>query len=951
MVFIVKKDVLRGELTVICVMLFTGSLGIDYSTTSPSPTTTGVPSVEVTGSPGIDYNTTSSSPTTTGVPSVEVTGSPGIDYNTTSPSPTTTGIPSVAVTGSPGINYNTTSPSPTTTDVPPVEVTGSPGIDYNTTSPSPTTTGIPSVAVTGSPGIDYNTTSPSPTTTGVPSVEVTGSPGIDYNTTSPSLTTTDVPPVEVTGSPGIDYNTTSPSPTTTGVPSFEVTGSPGIDYNTTSPSPTTTGVPPVEVTGSPGIDYNTSSSSPTTTGVPSVAVTGSPGIDYNTTSPSPTITGVPSVAVTGSPGINYNTTTPSQKTTSIHSVKVTSSPGINYNTTTPSQKTTTIHFVKVTGSRGINYNTTTPSNKTTSIPSVKVTGSRGIDYNTTSPSPTTTSVDSFIVADSCEDYDTTHISLTNTALNIKSDGCRTTGCLTNLLDQIENITAQDLPFNNITYLLELIFKTSEKTLPSLSLDPNNLVSAGNHLIRVSEELVSMLVKPTSNCSNVSFTRDTLEAQVFMVGPNVTLHKNPQLSTKNAVMDIDLIEIAKKNYGSAAVTLMSYNTMEDLLKPDFFSTSDDTVKIMMSTVISATLPKTTNKQLTKPVNFTLKHIKEFLSGGNLYCVYWNITEWIVDGCSVIKTNSSYTVCSCLHLSTFALILETNSPPEDDPLMELLNLVFVIVGLVFTSLALLTFAFCRWKPGVNNVARINLCISLLSAHLLFLLTQQFIKLIKPHKELCAVISGALHFFFLSCFVWMFIEAVLLFICVKNLSQISSKQRAVLKSRFLIVIGYAIAAVIVGVSAGVVPEGYGSEQCWIKQEKGFIWSFLGPVYFIVAINTILFISIIISLNSALKNLTAEVSCMKQTKIMVFKTLAQFVIFGCPWILGFFIINNQMMMILFLILNSQQGTFIFLVYCVLSDEVRRQYIKWLRALLSGCKFSEPSNMPPKNTRLNKLD
>ncbi|XP_073716238.1 adhesion G protein-coupled receptor E3-like [Misgurnus anguillicaudatus] len=415
----------------------------------------------------------------------------------------------------------------------------------------------------------------------------------------------------------------------------------------------------------------------------------------------------------------------------------------------------------------------------------------------------------------------------------------------------------------------------------------------------------------------------------MVGPQATLNKIPELYTTNASIDIDLIGIAKNNNGTAAVAFISYNTMEDLLKPDFFNTSNDTVNTMMSTVISATLPKTTNTTLTKPVNFTLKHTREFVSGGNLSCVYWNITEWIVDGCSVVKTNSSHTVCSCFHLSTFALIMQTSRSPPEDNLTQSMNVVFVIVGLVFTSLALLTFGFCRWKPGVNNVARINLCISLLFAHLLFLLTQQFINLIKPHKEWCAVISGALHFFFLSCFVWMFIEAVLLFICVKNLSQISSKQRAVLNSGFLIVIGYVIAFVIVGVSVGLVPEGYGSEQCWIKQEKGFIWSFLGPVCFILAINTILFINIIIKLNSTLKNLKAEVSQMKQTKIMVFKTLAQFVILGCPWILGFFTENNQMMEILFLILNSQQGTFIFLVYCVLSDEVRQQYVKWMRALL----------------------
>uniref|UniRef100_A0A9J8B5F8 Uncharacterized protein n=1 Tax=Cyprinus carpio carpio TaxID=630221 RepID=A0A9J8B5F8_CYPCA len=423
-----------------------------------------------------------------------------------------------------------------------------------------------------------------------------------------------------------------------------------------------------------------------------------------------------------------------------------------------------------------------------------------------------------------------------------------------------------------------------------------------------------------------------EGQVFMVGPQVTLNKMPRLDTTNSSVDIDLIGISKNNTErSAAVAFMSYITMENLLKPDFFNTSNDTIKSMMSTVISATLPKTTNTKLTKPVNFTFRHIREFDPSGSLSCVYWNISEWIVDGCTVLKTNSSYTVCSCVHLSTFALIMQTSPPPESDPLLELLNLVCVIVGLVFFSLALLSFALCQWSPLVNNVARINICISLLLAHLLSLLTQQFLSLIRRQQVLCAVIAGLLHFLFLSGFVWMFIEAVLLFICVKNLSQISSKKRAVLSTGFLCVIGYVVALVVVCVSVGLVPEGYGSEHCWIKMDKGFIWSFLGPVCVILVLNTILFINIVISLNSAFKSLNAEVSQIKQTKIMVFKTLAQCVVLGCPWILGFFINGSKVLEIIFLILNSQQGTFIFLIYCVLNNKVRQQYRKFFRCLCSN--------------------
>ncbi|XP_051982624.1 adhesion G protein-coupled receptor E3-like [Xyrauchen texanus] len=537
--------------------------------------------------------------------------------------------------------------------------------------------------------------------------------------------------------------------------------------------------------------------------------------------------------------------------------------------------------------------------------------------------------------------------------DVKMNGSGTNNLeeIVGFLDLIANNTAQLTPTMAGSFLQKV--DSVQVSLAQLSNGSNKetLVSSGNTLLKTYENLVSALVVPTDNVTYENISLSNTEVRVLVVGKKVSVAQIPMIITKNATMEIDLFEIAKdvKNNGSAAVAFMSYTTMESLFRPDFFNTSGDTVKTMMSTVISATLPKTDNTNFTKPVNFTLKHIRESDPNGSLFCVYWNIREWIVDGCSVVKTNSSHTVCSCVHLSTFALIMQTSRPSDireqESRLMEILNLVAVIVGLVFLSLALLTFSFCWWSPGVNNVARINICLSLLLAHLLFLLTQQFLKYIQPNQVLCAVISGVLHFLFLSSFVWMFIEGVLLFICVKNLSQISSKQREVLSSGFMIVIGYVIALLVVGVSVGLVPEGYGSENCWIKiDERGLIWSFLGPVCTILALNMILFISIIVSLNSTLTKLNAGVSQMKQTKIMVFKTLAQIVVLGCPWILGFFIKGNTIVEILFLILNSQQGTFIFLIHCVLNNEVIQQYRMWFRALSPGVKPSTNKSVPKKH-------
>ncbi|KAI4888961.1 hypothetical protein NFI96_030611 [Prochilodus magdalenae] len=373
-------------------------------------------------------------------------------------------------------------------------------------------------------------------------------------------------------------------------------------------------------------------------------------------------------------------------------------------------------------------------------------------------------------------------------------------------------------------------------------------------------------------------------------------------------------------GSAAAAFMSITSMASMLKPSLFNTSNNAVKTMMSMVVSATLPKTTNTNLTTPVNFTLKHSAELHPNGTLSCVYWNNTEWIVDGCELLQTNISHTVCSCVHLSTFALIMQVNPPStgdDSDPLLELLSMVAVGVGLLFLSLSLLTFALCRRNLKVNVVPRINLCISLFLAHLLFILTQEFLQYIRADQLMCAVLAGVLHFLFLSAFVWMFIEAVLLLISVKNLTKIKSMQRNVLGWKCLIVIGYVIPLVVVGVSVGLFPGGYGSEQCWIKTDRNFVWSFLGPVCFIIIFNFIIFIVIIITMRNTMAKLNSESSQIKRLRTLIFKTLIQIVILGCPWILGFFTQGSKVLEIVFLFLNSQQGTFIFLVHCVLNQEV----------------------------------
>ncbi|KAI4877807.1 hypothetical protein NFI96_012799 [Prochilodus magdalenae] len=117
-----------------------------------------------------------------------------------------------------------------------------------------------------------------------------------------------------------------------------------------------------------------------------------------------------------------------------------------------------------------------------------------------------------------------------------------------------------------------------------------------------------------------------------------------------------------------------------------------------------------------------------------------------------------------------------------------------------------------------------------------------------------------------------------------------------------------------------------CWLK--KDYLWSFLGPVSFILTANTILFIGIMIILTLTLRKARNEMlrftlskSDERLFKIVTMKAMIQFIILGCSWILGFFTHHSKVLEILFILFSSQQGTFIFLVHCVLNPEVSQLF------------------------------
>ncbi|MBN3299606.1 AGRE1 protein, partial [Amia calva] len=440
-------------------------------------------------------------------------------------------------------------------------------------------------------------------------------------------------------------------------------------------------------------------------------------------------------------------------------------------------------------------------------------------------------------------------------------------------------------------------------------------NAANSLLKFSESLVSTLVVPTATQMYITVKTDTLGINLTTVGPETHLTGILDMKAEQNTININLPSIASYNNGSAAVAFMSYTGMETILNAEFFSTEN--LAEMFSDIVAATLPKTKITNLSEPVNFTLKHKMTKPEDGLLTCVYWKETlerkYWSVEGCTAILSDGNYTVCSCTHLSTFALIMQVRKKHQISELLQLINNIAVGIGLVFLALSIITFCFSSRNTKINNTARLNLSICLFLAHLLFILGASHTE----NKLLCSIIAGVLQYLFLSSFVWMYLEAIQLFLLVRNLKKMKVIQRQGLHYGYLLLIGYGTPAVIVGVSAGVVPDGYGDKTvCWLRNDGNFRWSFLGPVCYILSANFLLFASIIWNLQSTIVHLKSEISQLKDTRIMVFKFIVQFVILGCSWILGF-LPEDPLLSYLFLIINSQQGTFIYIVHCLLNKEV----------------------------------
>lgn len=345
----------------------------------------------------------------------------------------------------------------------------------------------------------------------------------------------------------------------------------------------------------------------------------------------------------------------------------------------------------------------------------------------------------------------------------------------------------------------------------------------------------------------------------------------------------------------------------------------------------------SRPLLSPVNLTFEHTGTNTLEDNYsdpVCSFWKFDntsgefrtgEWSDGGCVMVHNNETHTICSCDHLTNFAIIMNVKNIEISKSHAFALSFITYfgfVISIPCLILALATFCWFKNLQSDRTTIHKNLCFSLLLAELIFAagISQT------GNKTLCAVIALLLHYFFLSAFAWMCLEGIQLYIMLVEVFEAESSRR-----KYYYPFGYILPLIIVGISASVDFWSYGTpEYCWLCAESSFVWAFIGPVCLIIFGN-ILFLSMalfIMCQHSSLQTNPKEKTPKEKATSLVRGALVLLCLLGVTWAFGLLHVSESSIVFayIFTITNSVQGLFIFIFHCCMNDKVCKEYRRYVR-------------------------
>ncbi|XP_077862397.1 adhesion G protein-coupled receptor L4-like [Saccoglossus kowalevskii] len=294
-------------------------------------------------------------------------------------------------------------------------------------------------------------------------------------------------------------------------------------------------------------------------------------------------------------------------------------------------------------------------------------------------------------------------------------------------------------------------------------------------------------------------------------------------------------------------------------------------------------------------------------------------WSTEGCELVESTQTETVCKCNHLTSFAVLMQPTSyqiSEEHKQALSLLTFVGCGISLAALLVTFITLIYFRLNSDRITILQ-NMVLALMLAQFTFIIGINA----TTNKILCRCIAVLLHYLYLATFFWMMVQGIQLYLKTRNLFHYSTKVL------HFILIGWGIPVVIVAISAGLKWQYYGNEQyCWLSLVDGLPAAFIAPAMIVIVMNCIVLCMVIRTFMSI--RINAKKTDIQRIKAGIRAGVILVPLLGLTWVFGILAVNEDTLLFqyLFTLVNSLQGFFVFIFHCCLNDEVKSAFNKRFR-------------------------
>ncbi|XP_012553637.1 adhesion G-protein coupled receptor G4 isoform X1 [Hydra vulgaris] len=354
------------------------------------------------------------------------------------------------------------------------------------------------------------------------------------------------------------------------------------------------------------------------------------------------------------------------------------------------------------------------------------------------------------------------------------------------------------------------------------------------------------------------------------------------------------------------------------------------KFVQSAILSASIVDRNVSKLRNPIILTFKKILSEYSGIS-NCHYWdekiktgiiNVSgSWLRTGCYRYEAGTNtdeYFTCACDHLTNFALLLDVDQSLNNPLELKIITYIGCGISLIGLLLTLFTLAvFRNLRKKLPQRILICLCISLMGLLLVFLIGAEKTSPI----QLCQVIAAVLHYFILSTFCWMLVEAFNLYL---SFVIVFNKRNDSNVFRIANIFAWGFPAIIVIITGVSRPDQLGNEKICLVRGYPFYFAVLLPVCLILIVNFVVLIITMLSLSKRVKagkEVTATKNYLSQIRIaFICATLL-----GLSWLFAVLAIKDLSVIFqwIFCITTSLQGFFIFIFNILRKKDVMNEWRK----------------------------